>query len=142
MVAAPSAAAIVQEIARHAAIRNPNFSVSFTEWSLSSVEDALERADLVLIPHELEMRWTHVMSHNRLVAAIRAGRFAIASPIPAYQELASYAWLGNSLVDGIQWALTHPSQVTERIIAGQAHIESRFSPVTIAQKWSRALTVD
>lgn len=142
MVAAASAASTVQEIGRHAAMRNRNFSVSFTEWSLSSVEDALQRADLVLIPHELEMPWTHVMSHNRLVTAIRAGRFAIASPIPSYQELASYAWLGNSLAHGIQWAMTHPSEVTERIVAGQAYIESRFSPSTIGQKWLHALAAD
>ena len=132
----------VKEIGRLAAAQSPTFSVTFTQWSPQSVEAALERADLVLLPHDPEMPWNFVKSHNRLVTAIRAGRFAIAAPIPSYQELASYAWLGDSLADGIRWALAHPSEVTERIVAGQAYVESRFSPATIGQKWLHALTTD
>lgn len=142
MVTDVIAAQTVREIGQLTAAQSRTFGVTFVQWSLESVEAALERADLVLLPHDPEAPWNHVKSHNRLVAAIRAGRFAIAAPIPSYQELAAYAWLGNSLHDGIQWALAHPSEVTERILAGQAYIESRYSPATIGQKWLRTLIGD
>lgn len=142
MVTDVIAAQTVREIGQRAAAQSRTFSVTFVQWSLESACAALERADLVLLPHDPEAPWNHVKSHNRLVTAIRAGRFAIAAPIPSYRELASYAWLGDSLPDGIQWALAHPSEVNERIVAGQAYIESRFSPATIGQKWLHALTAD
>jgi hypothetical protein len=82
-----------------------------------------------------------VKSHNRLVEAIRGGRLAIASPIPAYQELSHYAWVGEPLAAGLRWAQDHPDEVVQRVTAGQAHVEARFAPRVVGQKWARALGV-
>jgi glycosyltransferase involved in cell wall biosynthesis len=120
---------------------NPRFSITHVLWSLEATAVELARADLVLLPQDASSAWGRVKSHNRLVEAIRAGRFAIASPIPSYLELASYAWVGADLAAGIEWALHHPAEVQERLAAGQAYVAERFSPAVIGAKWAELLGV-
>jgi len=72
--------------------------------------------------------WGRVKSHNRMVEALRGGRFPIVSSIPSYQELAHVAWVGEDLAAGVEWAINHPDEVVNRISAGQALVEERFSP--------------
>lgn len=116
--------------------------LAFTPWSLEATEAALERSDFVLLPQEHRTHWGRVKSHNRLVSAIRAGRFAVASPIPAYEELADYAWVGEDLAAGLRWALAHPEEAARRVSAGQLHIEQRFSPGAIGRRWAAVLGVE
>ena len=132
---------LVQEM--QTAIRkvNPRFSMRHVPWSLETTRVELERADLVLLPQEVESAWGRVKSHNRLVEAIRAGRFAIASPIPSYLELASYAWVGADLATGIEWALQHLDEVQQRLAAGQAYVAERFDPAVIGAKWAEVLQI-
>ncbi len=70
--------------------------------------------------------------------AIWAGRFVVANPIPSYREFDDFAWLGDSIVDGIKWALDHPDEVRRRIAAGQEYIEKNHSPEVIARQWDAA----
>ncbi|MDX1376364.1 MAG: hypothetical protein R3357_12405 [Burkholderiales bacterium] len=121
----------------HAA--HPDCALRVTAWSLEATEAALERCDLVLIPHETRAEWSAGKSHNRLVAAIRAGRVAIASPIPAYLELGEYAWVGDDLAQGLRWALSHPDEAAARVRTGQAAVEARFSPEVVGRKWAAML---
>lgn len=120
---------------------HPQCDFRVTAWSLQAAEDALERCDFVLIPQELRKDWSRGKSHNRLVAAIRGGRLAIASPIPAYRELADYAWIGEDLAAGLRWALAHPDEAAQRVTAGQRVVEERFSPESIGRKWAAALGI-
>jgi hypothetical protein len=120
---------------------HPDCALSVTAWSLQATEQALERCDFVLIPHETRAEWSKGKSHNRLITAIRAGRLAIASPIPAYLELAEYAWVGDDLAAGLRWALAQPQAAAERVRAGQVAIEARFSPERIGGKWAALLGI-
>lgn len=136
-----SQAGLVSDMAQRLLTVNPAFAVRHVPWSPESSACEVDRADLVLLPQDYESDWGRVKSHNRLVEAIRSGRFAVASPVPSYLELERYAWIGRNLADGVAWALANTEEVKARLTAGQAHIEARFSPAAIAAKWSRALGI-
>lgn len=125
--------ALVQRFSQH---RNLMFET--TEWSLQATWEALEHCDFVLLPHDLQQAWVRGKSHNRLVAAIAAGRLALASPIPSYVELGDYAWVDEDCAAGIEWALSAPDEARARVARGQAAIERRFSAEAVRGKW-RAL---
>lgn len=130
---------LFQAIAAGLATR-PGMSFRFTEWSLQATWDALQRADFVLLPHDVSSEWVRAKSHNRLAAAIAAGRLAIASPLPAYRELADGAWVGDDPAEGIAWALSNPAAAGARVAAGQRLVEARFSPAATEAKWRALLT--
>jgi glycosyltransferase involved in cell wall biosynthesis len=135
------AAPLVRELDHVVRSVNPRFSINHVPWSLDTMAAELARADLVLLPQDAMSAWGRVKSHNRLVEALRAGRFAIASPIPSYLELADYAWVGTDLAAGIEWALRHPDEVQDRLAAGQAYVAERFAPAVIGAKWAELLRV-
>jgi hypothetical protein len=139
MVSHPARRALVEQIAARLARANPAVDVRFTGWSLESTWAAIDRCDFVVLPQDYLGPAGRVKSHNRLVEAIRGGRLAIASPIPSYQELAAFAWVGENLAEGLRWALAHPNEALERVSAGQRAIEQRFSPAVIGEKWAQAL---
>lgn len=105
-----------------------------TPWSLPAQHAALDECDLAIIP-SLPGPKTQVKSSNRLVETLRAGRFAVAHPLPAYQALADYAWVGENLREGIAWSLAHPQEAEQRIAQGQRHITETLSPEVIAGAW-------
>lgn len=119
----------------------PSLSVAFTPWSLPATEAAIERCDFVWLPQDVRSGWGRVKSHNRLVAAIRGGRLAIASPIPAYEELAPYAWVGDPLAQGLRWAMANPDEAARRVTLGQPYVEQRFSPEAVGRRWAQVLGV-
>jgi hypothetical protein len=141
LLAAEASRPLVERIARAVVDANPRCAVTFMPWSLAATRAAIEASDLVLLPQDHVTAWGRVKSHNRLVEAIRGGRLAIASPIPAYQELSHYAWVGEPLAAGLRWAQDHPDEIVQRVTAGQAHVEARFAPRVVGQKWARALGV-
>lgn len=121
------------------AASRPGLEFILTEWSLEGTWRALERCDYVLLPHAWRDPWVQGKSHNRLVAAIAAGRLALASPIPSYRELKDHAWVEDDLAAGIAWAIANPEAARERVVRGQNHVERRFSPAAIAEKWAQVL---
>jgi glycosyltransferase involved in cell wall biosynthesis len=132
---------LVEEVARAVSEVDTRSQVSFTQWSLAAARAAVEASDFVLLPQDYESAWGRVKSHNRLVEAIRGGRFALASPVPAYEELSDYAWVDGSLAAGLRWAQEHPQQAADRVRAGQTYVEARFAPRVIGQKWAQVLGV-
>jgi hypothetical protein len=130
---------MVQELAARLARAHPAFEVRFTEWSLKSTWAAIERCDFVVLPQDHTDAAGRVKSHNRLVESIRGGRLAIASPIPSYQELSDFAWVGEDLAAGMRWAIEHADEALQRVAEGQRAVEQRFSPVAIGAKWAQAL---
>lgn len=121
--------------------RFPALTFRFIPWSLQAQWDAIDACDLVLLPQDHRADWGSVKSHNRMVEALRAGRLPIASPIPSYCELADYAWVGDDLGGGIDWALAHPEKVVPRVAAGQRHLPQRFAPEVVGRKWAQVLGV-
>lgn len=139
MVTHPTRRALVEQLAGRLAQANPSIAVQFTGWSLESTWAAIDGCDFVVLPQDHRSPAGRVKSHNRLVESIRGGRLAIASPIPSYEELAAFAWVGEDLAEGLAWALAHPDEALARVSAGQHAIEQRFSPTVIGEKWAQAL---
>ena len=80
-----------------------------------------------------------VLGRNPVVECLRAGRFAVANQLPAYQPLGSYCWLGDSIVEGLKWALNHPDEAQHRTLEGQAFVEATYSPDAVAGAWEKVL---
>jgi len=109
--------------------------VQFVPWSPLVMDAAIAAADLVLIPSEYRNPVKQAKSPNRLVAGLHGGRFVVAHPLPAYAPYAEFAWIGEELCEGVHWAITHPREVVERIVCGQAYIDARHSPEAVARFW-------
>jgi hypothetical protein len=116
-------------------------TLHFTEWSLERNFQALDECDLALIPVRSDDRFSLAKGPNRLVETLRAGRYAIAGALPAYEEFGPYASVGEDAAEAIAWALRNPAEVIERIAAGQAYIERHYSPQAVAAEWEAALGV-
>jgi hypothetical protein len=132
-------APLVAQMAAALRAVHPAFVLRHVAWSVEATASELDRADIVVLPQDAGSDWGRVKSHNRLVEAIRAGRFAVASAIPAYRELADHAWVGDDLAAGIEWALAHPREVSSRLGAGRIAVGERFSPARIAACWADVL---
>ena len=111
------------------------FDTQFIPWSLEVMPVAFRNCDLVLIPSDPADPFKAGASANRLAETLNAGRFAVASPLRSYQQFADAAWLGPDLMQGIEWALAHRSEVVERIRRGQALVAERFAATAVGQRW-------
>lgn len=141
VVTANDSKAAVYAIRDRLTARHPGLELTFTTWSLDATEAAIQRSDFVLLPQEYRRDWGKVKSHNRMVSAIRGGRLAIASPIPAYKELAQYGWVGEDLSAGLRWAIAYPGEAASCVAEGQRYVEARFAPETVGRKWAETLGV-
>lgn len=79
-----------------------------------------------------------VKSANRLLETLRAGRIAVAHPLPSYLELKDFAWTGDRLEDGIRSVLENPAAALQRAREGQRYVAEKFSPRSIAERWLAA----
>jgi hypothetical protein len=111
----------------------------FVPWSLQATWGVLRDCDVCVLPVDVASESKSAKSANRLVEVLRAGRFAVASPLAAYQELAASAQIDENIVRGIRWMLDHPAEVIERIRIGQAAIEEKYSPAAIALLWQQMM---
>ncbi|MSQ73224.1 MAG: glycosyltransferase family 1 protein [Betaproteobacteria bacterium] len=111
-----------------------NLRIISHAWSPQRQWQELAACDAVLLP-SLPTRDKLVKGHGRLVQAIHAGRLALAYPLPQYEELSQFCWCDEQLGEGLAWALSHPSEALQRIIAGQTCIDTRFAPSRIARRW-------
>jgi len=114
------------------------FNLRFSEWSLHTLFQALQKTDIVVIP-SLMNHTKIVKSPNRLVESLWAGRFVVAQPIPSYQEFSQWAYVDQDMVTGIQWAIQNPALVIQRIAQAQDYIAQNFSPALIGQQWIQAI---
>lgn len=141
LVAGEPSRAAGAAIAAAVAAANPRWSATFAAWSPESAAAAIARSDFVLLPQAHATPWGRVKSHNRLVETIRAGRLALAAPIPSYLELADCAWVGESLAEGLRWVLAHPDDAAARVGRGQRYVAERFSPTVVGARWAQVLGV-
>lgn len=109
--------------------------VQFIPWSPLAMPGIIGSHDMVLIPSDYRDPVKQAKSPNRLVAGLHGGRFVVAHPLPAYAPYASFAWIGEDLCAGIEWAIRHPAEVVERIARGQTYIDERHSPEAVARFW-------
>lgn len=109
--------------------------VQFVPWSPLVMDAAIAASDLVLIPSDYRDPVKQAKSPNRLVAGLHGGRFVVAHPLPAYAAYAGFAWIGEDLCAGVDWAITHPRAAVERIVRGQAYVDARHSGEAVARFW-------
>jgi hypothetical protein len=114
----------------------------FVRWGLGAVENALAATDFVLIPSRYEDARRQAKSPNRLVSALHGGRLPLCHPLSAYAPYADFAWVGETLIDGLRWALENPRKAVERIAAGQRYIDERHSPEAVARAWLNVFRTD
>ncbi|TXI38472.1 MAG: FkbM family methyltransferase [Methylophilus methylotrophus] len=114
-------------------------NVAYIPWSIEATQQAIKQADLVLIP-VLSSQFKSAKSPNRLLEPLQSGRMVVAGPLPAYLPFADSAWIGENLIEGIEWCLSHPQEVLARIQQGQADIASHFTPQAIALEWNNLLS--
>jgi hypothetical protein len=115
--------------------RVPSFKTRFVPWSLEAMRIALRECDLVILPSDPSDPLKAGASANRLAEALNAGRFPVASPLPSYLPFSDAAWVGQDLIQGIDWALANPGKVVARIRCGQAMVAERFSAATVGRRW-------
>lgn len=122
-----------------AKMSGPKLTLTFREWSLGRNWTALEACDLVFIPVKGEDRFSAAKGPNRLVEALRAGRYAITGALAAYDEFKPFTAVGGDMTAEIEWALANPAAVLERIAAGQNYIARHYSPQAVAAEWETVL---
>lgn len=107
-------------------------------YSEKSILDALNWCDAVILPTGNRERKLG-RSHNRLVEAVRRGKFVIASELPAYAEYGMWMYVGD-VVRGVEWVQNQkPSELTWRIREAQKYIETHYNPGRIGKLWETAL---
>ena len=111
------------------------FRVHFVPWSPIVMDALVEHSDVVLIPSDYRDPVKQAKSPNRLVTGVHGGRFVVAHPLKAYAPYAGFAWVGEDLIDGLDWAIRHPREVIERIARGQVFIDAKHSPDAVARFW-------
>jgi hypothetical protein len=108
-------------------------------WSVAAVFQALRECDAVVIPSDPYDHRKQVKSPNRFTEALWAGRFVLAHPLPAYEALAAYGWVGDDLGEGLRWYAGNCAAARQRIEAGQAVVEERHTPRAVARHWKSAI---
>jgi glycosyltransferase involved in cell wall biosynthesis len=133
---------VTSPVAEMAALMTPErtrddsrLRVHFVQWSPLVMDSVIAASDIVLLPSEYRDPVKQAKSPNRLVAGLHGGRFVVAHPLPAYGPYAEFAWVGEDLCEGIDWAIGHPREVVERITRGQKYIDEKHSPEAVARFW-------
>lgn len=114
-----------------------NLSKRYVTWRTEIMEREFARCDLVIIPIR-EDEYGSVKSSNRLTESIQAGKFVVAHPLPSYLSFSEHAYIGQSILGGIQWAVAHPQEALKRIHSGQKFIQENYAPSVIAESWQQA----
>lgn len=102
----------------------------YPEWSPEAHREAISTPCIVIIPTGKSL----AKSENRMVEAIRSGRYVCAEHLPAYESFAKFFELGN-IAEHIDRALANPHESIKRIKDAQAHIRDKYAPHTIAEQW-------
>lgn len=100
------------------------------EWTLKVFRDAISKPCIVIIPTGK----SQAKSENRMVEAIRCGRYVCAEHLPAYEPFDRFMPLGD-IPAHIELALGNPEAATQAILAAQDYIRDTYSPQAIARQW-------
>jgi hypothetical protein len=101
------------------------------EWSRDAERRSLQRSTVVLLTGN-----SPGASSNRVVKALRAGRFVVTpGGVPSWEEFSNYIWIGDP-AEGIRWALANREEACAKIRMGQEYMRVANSPRTIALQWT------
>lgn len=117
----------------------PNYDC--TKWNPLAQWQALEWCDAVVLPLTRDEKKAsyYAKSNNRVIEAIRRGRFVLAEPIPTYEPLRDWIWLGP-IPEGLAWLKIQPrEEIVRRIQEAQKYVRQHYNPSRIARQWEAAL---
>lgn len=100
------------------------------QWTPESFSAAITEPCIVIIPTGKSM----AKSENRMVEAIRRGRYVCAEHLPAYEPFQRFFHLGD-ILGHIDYALEIPERAIAAIREAQDYIRDRYSPATVADQW-------
>jgi hypothetical protein len=100
------------------------------EWSPETERRSLDRCAVVLVTGN-----NPGASANRIVKALRAGRFVVTpGGVPAWDVYRDFIWIGD-VRKGIEWAFANREEACERIKMGQEYSKVASNPDSIARQW-------
>ena len=100
------------------------------QWSQPNFMKAMSQPCIVIIPTGKSM----AKSENRMVEAIRCGKYVCAEYLPTYQPFTKF-FPSGSIPEQIESALANPLAAIAMIKAAQEFIRERYSPASIAGQW-------
>ncbi len=109
-----------------------DWSGAHVKWSRDAEDASIAGSAVVLLTSS-----SRGASANRVVKAIRAGRFVVApDDCPeSWRELSPYMHIGD-VSEGIRWALNNREESCKKTLAGQHYIQQRYSPQLIGSQWA------
>lgn len=105
----------------------------YPKWTPEAYQREISKDCIVVVPTGEKL----AKSENRMVEAIRNGKYVCAEHLPAYESLNAYP-LGD-IPSHIEWALSNTEQAIERIKSAQSLIRDKYSPRSIAEQWLEVL---
>lgn len=104
------------------------------QWTPEAFMQAVRSPCIVVIPTGKSL----AKSENRMVEAIRNGKYVCAEHLPSYEPFAQFFPLGD-IPAQIDWALSHPTEALNQISLAQTYIKQHYSPEKIGRDWLRVL---
>lgn len=117
-------------ISRHEDYMSEELKQLIIPWSPTAVDKGFKSAAVVIIPTGKHP----AKSANRLLESVRAGKFVVAEPLPAYEEFAELMWVGD-IREGVEWALRNKRECLRRVRRAQKVIAKRYAPDVVGAKW-------
>jgi hypothetical protein len=111
--------------------------VRITPWTVDGLEDALRRAQVVLLPTDMDPS-RQVKSANRLERALWAGRLPVATHSSVAAGYSDSAIVEAALGDGVRRAWVDRADWTARITQGQAQVAQTRTGEALAPLWEAA----
>jgi len=103
-------------------------------WSQQNFLEAMSQDCIVIIPTGKSM----AKSENRMVEAIRCGKYVCAEYLPAYEPFTKF-FPSGSIPEQIESALANPLAAMAKIKDAQEFIRERYSPACIAGQWLKVI---
>ncbi|MBL8546121.1 MAG: hypothetical protein JNL81_06635 [Hyphomonadaceae bacterium] len=113
-----------------------NIESRYVEWDGAKFGGELARANVVIIPVNANP-FTLCKSNNRLATALWYGVPVLADRIPAYDELAPFAFI-DDWEAGMRHCMASSREAQLRTMAGSAYVRTRFNIREIAAQWRQA----
>lgn len=132
-------AAIEQQVERFNARHGPAAMATLLPWDEETQWSVVADADVVLIPSDPADPKKAAKTANRLTDALHAGRYVVASPLPAYQPFANFAALTDDPLGALRAYLDAPDACLQKVQAGQGAAQVTAGVEAVAQQWQAAL---
>lgn len=116
----------------------PQTHIELVPWDEETQWSIVRDSDVVLVPSDPASDRHAVKTSNRLVDALHAGRYVVASPLPSYAPFESVCTLTEDPAEGLLWALQHPDDVLARLARARELVSARCSPEAVAREWLAA----